>query len=275
MKIRLSLILLLLSLPAFAFEFKPGATVEVRVELNEELRKLAGEGRISPVKFARIAAALPPGFDPARPWPIMVISATSSPRHYASNVRLLGFYAPAAAAAGWVLVAADPDPDIDEEADSNAMRVALIEAAFAALESKWPLARKSPLAFGGFSGGAKRSGWLAGIYRLSGRQAMGVFQAGINEETVALAAKHFKALDDGYRQVPVFLLAGTKDEIATESDHRRIERELKRAGFKHVQLETFPGPHAVDPRPLRRALAWFDEVRGKAAEPKDKQAEAR
>ena len=257
-------LLLPLSLPAF--ELRPGATVEIRVELDAELRQLAGDGRISPVKFARVAAALPPGFDPARPWPVMVISATSAPRRYASNVRLLGFYAPAAAAAGWVLVAADPDPDIEEEADSNAMRVALIEAAFAALESKWPLARKSPLAFGGFSGGAKRSGWLAGIYRLSGRQAMGVFQAGINEETVALVAKHFKALDDGYRQVPVFLLAGTKDEIATESDHRRIERELKRAGFKHVQLETFPGPHAVDPRPLERALKWFAEIgAGKSA----------
>lgn len=246
---------------AAAFELTPGRTVEFRLELPDELRRLAGDGTLSPTKVARVAVALPPEFDPAQPVPIMVISATSAPRHYASSVRLLGFYAPAAAKAGWVLVAADPDPDIHEDADGNGMRVALLEAAFASLETKWPASRRSPLAFGGFSGGAKRSGWLAAIYATTGRRAVGVFQAGINEETVALAARHFKVLDDAYRATPVFLLAGTRDEIATESNHRRLERELKRAKFTAVRLETFPGPHAVDPRPLERALTWFASAR--------------
>ena len=275
MKFTALLASLSLAVLAPGFELTPGKVTEFRVELPDALRELAGEGRKSPTKLAQVAVALTAAFTPDREWPVMVISATSAPRRYASSCRLLGFYAPEALAAGWVLVAADPEPDIGEDDDGNGMRLALLQAAFAALATKWPAVQTSPLAFGGFSGGAKRSGMLAALYATQGRRAVGIFQAGINQETVLFSARGYRRLDDAYRAVPVFLLAGTHDEIAPASAHEDIRDELRRAGFKHVQLETFAGPHAVDPRPLRRALAWFDEVRGKAAEPKDKQAEAR
>lgn len=266
----LAFLLLVASKALAAFELKPGETATFRVEIPAELRKLAEESGAKDLTVARVAVALPPDFSPDRAWPVMVISATAAPRHYASNTRLLGFYAPVATAAGWVLVATDPEPDITAAQDTDAVRLALLETAFAALATRWPQVKTSPLAFGGFSGGAKRSGTLAALYRrLFDRQAIGVFQAGINEETVALMARDYGVRDARHQAMPVFLLAGTQDEIATPEQHRQVQRELKRAGFKQVKLETFPGPHAVDPRPLQRALAWFKEVAAAAAEKKE------
>lgn len=252
---------------AGAFELTPGRVVEFRVELPMALRQLAGEGTVSQTKTAKVAVSLPAQFTPDRIWPVMIISATAAPRQYASSTRLLGFYAPEASAAGWVLIAADPQPDITTEDDTNGMRVALIHAALAALAPQWPDVQRAPLAFGGFSGGAKRSGLLGAIFAAQGRRPIGFFQAGINQETVAMAAKAFKQLDAAYRATPVFLLAGTSDDIATLDAHEGIRDELKHEGFTHVKLEIFAGPHAVDPRPLRQALAWFDEVRGATPAP--------
>ena len=36
--------------------------------------------------------------------------------------------------------------------------------------------------------------------------------------------------------------------------------DLKRAGFRNVRIEHFPGAHDVDPGPLRTALEWFVEL---------------
>lgn len=251
---------LLLGPAAGAFELTPGKIAEFNVQLPPQLRDVAGEGRPSKVEQARVALALPPGFDPARPWPVLVISATSAPRHYASNIRLMKFYADAAAVAGWVLLAADPDRELTPEEDVNGLRLALIQAAFAGVETKVPGFMSWPVAYGGFSGGAKRSGWLAAVSAALGRRPIGVFQAGINYETVARCAAEQRVLDAEYRRMPVFLLAGTRDEIATLAEHRQLQRELKVAGFKNVRLEQFEGPHAVDPRPLTGALRWFREL---------------
>jgi len=90
-----------------------------------------------------------------------------------------------------------------------------------------------------------------------GRRVIGVFQAGINQERFAKAGKQFKVLDDGFRQIPVFLLGGTIDLVATPDAHRAVLRQLKRAGFDKVRLDFIDGPHGVDPLSLASALAWF------------------
>ena len=237
---------------------KPGGEAEFTVEMPMELRVFAGGGRPVSVRQVRIAVAVPADFDPAREWPVMVISATSDPG-FNSSRQLLGYYAPQAIAAGWILIAADPKDNISRAEDHLQMRFALVNTALAGLEQIWPGAAKAPLAFGGFSGGAKHSGWLAAEFTAVGRRPIGVFQAGINKDTLALGARQLKILDDSVRGIPVFLLSGRKDDIATPFDHRDVEAELRRAGFKHVRLESFDGPHAVDPRPLRKALEWFSE----------------
>lgn len=243
---------------------KPGATSEFVVELPKELRDLAGGGRAAAVQHALVAVALPTDFDPARAWPIVIINATSDPK-YSSSRRLMGFYAAAANAAGWIALAADPQEKIYPDDDTLQLRFALVISALAGLEVQWPAAAKAPVAFGGFSGGAKHSGWLVAEFAKQGRVPIGVFQAGINEDTLVSGGRAFKTLNDAYRRIPVFLLGGKKDAIATPSDHREVERELKRAGFKNVRLEFFDGPHAVDPRPLKGALDWFAAEAAKGA----------
>ena len=238
---------------------RPGGSSEFKVELPRELRQLAGRGQLSPVTHALVTVALPPNFDIARDWPVMIISATADPQYHSSR-RLLRAYAETALAAGWILLAADPAEEVSAEQDDMALRYALNIAALAALASQWPGADRASLAFGGFSGGAKNSGWLAAAFASQRRAIMGIYLAGINENTVVAAARHFKVLDETYRRIPVFLQSGEQDEIATPADHRAVHDELKRAGFRHIRVAYFPGPHAVDPARLRTALDWFRDL---------------
>ncbi len=248
---------------------KAGSSNEFNVELPRELREMAGRGQVSPVKHALVAVSVPANFDGSRDWPVLVISSsrgrTPDDPEYHSSRRLSGAYADTAVAAGWIVVAADPAEDVSGVEDDIPLRYALNVAALAALELQWPRAGKAPLAFGGFSGGAKNSGWLAAAFARQGRSVIGIYAAGINEDTIVSAAQHFKVLTDAYKRIPIFLQSGEKDEIATPADHRRVADELRNAGFRNVRVESFPGPHAVEPELLRTALDWFRELGAPAA----------
>jgi predicted esterase len=248
--------LLAASVACAAPGLKPGALNEFTVELPTELRKMAGRGQLSPVKHAVVGIAIPANIDMAHEWPVLVINATSDPQ-FRSSRRLLGDYAATALEAGWIIVAADPGEDVTLEQDDVPLRLALAKAALATLASQWPGAAKAPLAFGGFSGGAKYSAWLAAAFASEGRTIIGIYLAGINQETLIPAAEKFNILDAKFKNVPVFLQSGRKDEIATQDEHRAIFADLKRAGFRRVQIAYFPGAHEVDPAPLRAALDWF------------------
>jgi predicted esterase len=238
---------------------KPGGLSEFNVELPRELRQIAGRGERSPVAHALVTVAVPANFDATRSYPVMVVSATSDPQYHSSR-GLLGAYAEIAVAGGWILVAADPAEEVSVERDDINLRYALNAAALAALESQWPEAGKAPLAFGGFSGGAKLSGWLAAAFAGQGRSIIGIYLAGINSDTIVSAARHFNLLSESFRRIPIFLQSGEKDRIATPADHRGIHDQLKRAGFREVRIAYVAGSHEVDPAPLRAALEWFREV---------------
>lgn len=242
----------------------PGALNEFTVELPTELRTMAGRGQLSPVKHAVVSIAIPANIDMAHEWPVLVVNATSDPQ-FRSSRRLLGDYAATALSAGWIIVAADPAEDVTVEQDDVPLRLALAKAALATLATQWPAAAKAPLAFGGFSGGAKYSAWLAAAFASEGRTLIGVYMAGINQETLIAAAEKFNVLDAKFKNVPVFLQSGRKDEIATPEQHRVIFADLKRAGFRRVQIAYFPGAHEVDPAPLRAALDWFKTMATVAA----------
>lgn len=255
--------LLIVSAASGATSLQAGGLSEFKVELPRELRQIAGHGSQSSVTHALVTVALPPNFDVARDYPVMVVSATSgSP--YNSSRGLLGAYADTARKAGWILVAADPAEEVAVERDDVGLRYALNTAALAALASQWPGAGKVPLAFGGFSGGAKYSGWLAAAFASQGRPISGIYLAGINADTIVAAAQHFNVLNDSFKRVPVFLQSGDKDDIATPGEHRAIHDDLKLAGFAHVKLKFSDAAHEIDPVPLRTALDWFREL---AAQP--------
>ncbi len=238
---------------------KAGGLNEFNVEMPRELRQMAGRGQLSPVTHALVTVAVPANFDPARAWPVMVISATGDPG-YDSSRQLLRAYAKTALEAGWLLVGADPAEEVSAEWNGIPLRFALNLTALAALQLKWAGAGRAPLAFGGFSGGSKNSGWLAAAFAGEGRDIIGIYLAGCNEDTVVAAARHFKVLNDTYRRIPVFLQSGDKDEVATPAEHWNVYDALKLAGFRNVRVESFPGPHVVYPALLRKALDWFRDL---------------
>ena len=71
------------------------------------------------------------------------------------------------------------------------------------------------------------------------------------------AAEQFQVLDAKFKNIPIFLQSGEKDEVATPADHRAVYAELRRAGFRRVRLEYFPGAHEIDPTQLGVALDAF------------------
>jgi predicted esterase len=251
--------LVLLGTVAFAAPgLKPGGFAEFKAELPRELRLVAGQGQLSPVEHALITIGAPANLDPAREWPVLVVSATSDPQ-YNSSRRLLAAYADTALKAGWIVVAVDPMEAVAVDNDSVGLRVALNTTALAVLELQWPSAAKAPVAFGGISGGAKYSGWLAAAFASRGRNVAGIYLAGINADAVISSARHFNVLNAQFKRTPVFLQYGDADSVATPSDHWSIHDELKRAGFKNVRIESFRGAHEVHPAPLGKALDWFRE----------------
>jgi len=238
--------------PAIALPaLKADELVQFRVEIPVDLHSLAGA-----VRVARVAVATPATFDAAQPWRILIVSATSDPG-YQSSRALMTAYRAAAAGAGWVVLAADPDTDVAQSEDSRFLRYALASAGMDAVHPQWRDAGRATLAFAGFSGGAKYAGWLAALFRTQGARVTGIFLSGINQDTVATAARQFKVLDEEYRSIPVFLQAGRSDTVATPAQHREVKAELLRRGFHSVRLELVEGGHRVDASWLPTALEWF------------------
>ena len=235
-----------------------GGYNEFDVELPQELRKVAGHGQPSRVTRALVTIAVPKDIDMAREWPVLVVSATSDAAHHSSRA-LLRAYAETAVANGWIAIAADAKEDVAQDEDDVPLRLALNTAALAVLARQWPGTDRSPLAFGGFSGGAKHSAWLAAAFAKEGRKVIGLYFAGINENTLVDAATRLDVLTPAFRLVPVFLQAGDKDTVASLDEHQAIIAELKRDGFRNVRLVSFAGAHVVDPGPLKIALDWFRE----------------
>lgn len=242
----------------------PGATVEFRVALPDELRELAGEGKASPVEQAFVAVAVPADFSAERAWPVLVVNATTD-AGYNSSRRLLEHYKDAALAAGWIVVAADPALAVSARDDQLTLRFALDLAALASLQGAWKDAGTSRLAFGGFSGGAKFSGGLAPLFARYGARVVGVYMAGVNEDLLSDSARRFHVLDGSFRQLPVFLQSADADRVATPAQHRGVEASLRDAGFANVRLESVAGRHEVIAAPLLVALRWFLSLQGGAA----------
>ena len=231
----------------------PEGLTEFKVGLPTELRTMAGRGKLSPVTHADVIVAVPPGFRAEDAMPIVVVSATSG----ASSRELLRAYVKAASEAGWVLVAADAEPAVAHADDQVVLRIALATAAIAGLRVQWPASAESPLAFAGFSGGAKHSGWLAASFARRGRTVIGVYLSGVNEETLSQGAAGFEIKDEKFKRVRVFVQAGMQDEIAGPDDARKVMASLESAGFSRTKIAWTGGGHQVEPESLRGALLWF------------------
>jgi predicted esterase len=144
--------------------------------------------------------------------------------------------------------------------DSTQWRLALLAAALEAIRKEWPQTSKWPVAFGGFSGGAKRSGILGAMLAKTGSvRVCGFFLSGINEDRLSEGYRTYQP-GRGFLEVPVWLSSGSDDPVATSSAHTLVKASLERTGFKRVRLEQFGGGHQLKKSEVRRALQWFRQL---------------
>ena len=198
----------------------------------------------------------PNGFDPAKSWPILVILSTTDLG--CTNIHDAPAYRDTAMKEGWIVFATDVT--IQPRADSFQWRLAPLTAGLQFLRSSWPQSAQWPVAFGGFSGGAKRAGSIATILATNrGLRICGLFLSGMNLDLVSSAYKNNQPPPD-FLNVPIWISSGTSDPIATPGLSEGAYFSIKRTGFKQVRLEKFFGGHVLKRSELQRALRWFREV---------------
>jgi len=235
---------------------KGGATLEIRFPVAKTFQDLAAEGGNPRVETGRAVLTFPSGFDPARRWPILAVTSTSDFNR--TSPMDAEWYRRPALNEGWVLLASDAT--VSPRIDSTQWRLAMLAAALETIHKEWPQSARWPVAFAGFSGGAKRSGLIAPMLARSGSvKACGLFLSGINEDRLSEAYKTYHP-GGNFLSVPIWLSSGQSDNVATPQDHDRVKASLERTGFRNVRLERFSGGHQVKMGDVERALHWFREI---------------
>jgi hypothetical protein len=233
-----------------------GATVEIRFPVAKPFQDVAAQGGNLRPETGRAVLTFPVGFDPARNWPILIVTSTSDFNR--TSPMDAQWYRRPALAEGWVLLASDAT--IRPRLDSTQWRLAILAAALESMRKEWPQSVKWPVAFGGFSGGAKRSAVLGAMLARTGAvKTCGFFLSGINEDRLGEAYRNYKPGGD-FLGIPIWLSSGQNDNVAKPQDHDRVNASLQRTGFKRVRLERFSGGHQLKKEEVERALRWFREI---------------
>jgi hypothetical protein len=235
-----------------------GKTVEIRFPVSKYFQDVAAQGGNPRVETGRAVLTFPPGFDPARRWPILIVTSTSD--YHRTSPMDVEWYRPPADAEGWVILASDGT--IKAWQDSTPWRLAMLGAALEAVRKEWPQTAKWPVAFAGMSGGAKRSGVLGPMLARAGLMNIcGFYLSGINEDYLGTAYKTYQP-GAGFLNIPIWISGGTEDTIAPPSSEGAVQVSLQRAGFKRVRVERFVGGHKLKRSEVRLAMRWFRELGG-------------
>lgn len=246
--------------------FRPGTKMEFEVAVSPALKARADRinGGKDLYKDADMTKALvgiftPDNFDPSKSWPIMIVSVTDSgraPGKGPSSVKSIGGYIDAAKQLGWVVIGVDCPGYLTPGAPGN--RAALAEAGLDAMAAHWPASKDWPVATGGFSGGAKYSGWLGGWFSKGGRRVLGMFMSGCNEDMAALAISEWRVPKTNFNKAKVFVSTGEKDNVAGPEKTVGVIRSLKKSGFE-VKEMLHTGGHGLDKEHVLAAMTWFSE----------------
>jgi len=244
-----------------------GAVTTVEEPLSAAALKRFSKAKQRPAKL-KIAVALPPGFDPAKPPRVMWVSAainTDEDRVH-GNIGIIEAYAPTATAAGWVTIAADTDlgnPRGEDNQRSAGEDLAVHQNAIETLAKAWPKFKTWEFACCGYSGGAKASYYRVGDLLASNLTVIGMFLVGCNQDMTADAVEETRCHKAGLRKIKVFLSNGKSDEISTPAHAATVTKSMKAAGYGTVQLATFDGGHNINDEEFKKALTWFVEPGGK------------
>ena len=240
-------------------EIRLGEKTVFRAPLDQEalagLKKAGNEAT-----EAVVGLWTPPDFDPRKEWSILLVSQTAN----ASSVDHMDCYLESARnAPGWILLAADapaPPPN-----DTTQGRWQMARAGLLALEAAWPGARRWPIAAGGFSGGAKRSGLLGALLCKHDWNLIGMYMGGCNEDMASEGLRTYQPDRLAFRKTPIFLGAGKKDDVAPVMKVNQVRLSMESIGFRDVRMETCDSDHNPNGPQITEALNWFKELRAKRA----------
>lgn len=237
-------------------QVKGGGRLDIQFPISSNFQEIAAQGGNPRPTAGRALIYFPRGFDPAKSWPILVITSTTDVGR--TNILDAPAYRDAAMKEGWIVFATDAT--IQPNVDSLQWRLVPLTAGLQFLRSSWPQSAQWPVAFAGFSGGAKRAGIVAAMLASNhGLKISGMFLAGINSDRVSAAVKDYHPPAD-FLKVPIWISSGSTDPIATPGLEEGVYYSLKRTGFTNVRLEKFFGGHALKRSDVQRALHWFREV---------------
>ena len=252
-----------LAFPASAFpaglsfagvHLTPGATVRVSVPLSDLEKSYLTEGGNAVPPYTVATLAVPRGFDPTKPWPVLIVFSSSD--HLFPNwFDMVRLYRETALAEGWVLLTGDgpkPPPTLD----SSGWRAGHALAALDALHRSFPSSKNWPIVCAGQSGGAKRATYLAPLFAVGGYRVAGIFLSGMNEERMTDAYHRFKPGRD-FLRTPIFLNSGMYDLVAKPEQQNAVEKSMRRTGFENIRHEAFPGGHELPPKRLLAGLRWL------------------
>lgn len=217
------------------------------------------------VTEARVGLAVPENFDPAKPQRVLVVSATSDGN--SSSIGHAHQYTREALARGWVVLAADPTNDEPPKDISNMWRWGLIQAGLQEMHRAWPGSRTWSYATAGYSGGAKRSGYIGALLAADDYPLIGMFMGGCNQDMASRGLQDYGPKKSAFLKVPVFLSTGTEDQTATLRHAQTVRESLRNTGFKEIRPETYKGGHDPYAPHTEAALAWFEEIAAQRAKP--------
>jgi surfactin synthase thioesterase subunit len=232
----------------------PGGTVQVSVPLSDLEKSYVAEGGNVVPAFTLATLSVPHGFNPNKPWPVLVVFSSSQNRH-PSWFDLMRIYRHIALAEGWVLLAGD-GPKQPSRLDSSGWRAGHTLAALDALHRSFPGSQKWPVVCAGQSGGAKRATYLAPLLAARGYHVAGIFLSGMNEERITDAYHRFQPGRD-FLSTPIFFNSGVGDLVATLDQQNEVEKSMRRTGFTNIRHTTFPGGHELPPARLLEGLRWL------------------
>lgn len=227
----------------------PGENLQVECPLSATEREAAAREGNAKLTTARLTISVPPGFDPAKSWPMLMINNTEN---YA-NSDSMNEFKQTANDAGWIILAADP---IDaKKDDKGGWRVACTDAVLDYIDAAWPGAKDWPVACGGMSGGAKNSGVVAATVAKRHHHLIGMLMMGCNQDLASVAYR--KQSPPQFLMVPIFLSSGKNDKIATPAHTDYVRDSMKATGFQKVRLESHDRAHDIYQPHITEALTWF------------------
>jgi hypothetical protein len=241
------------SLKFAGVSLSPGATVRADVPLSAQEKSYASEGGNRSPANAVAVIAVPRNFDPQRSWPVLVAISTNDFNRQ-NRDDLVDFYRGAGLAEGCVILAGD-GAEFPRQ-DSTGWRAAMTLAALDALHASFPGSNKWPVAIAGYSGGAKRAGWIAPLLALAGCRLIGIYLTGINEDRLSTGYRQYRPGPE-FLNTPIFISSGSSDTVAKPSDQYHVKLSMERTGFRRVRLESFPEGHVVKNSRTIEALRWF------------------